>query len=99
MPSSHVAFDRKSGRIVAVHHGSGDPEHARQLVHKYVRFGAYPGVKRRATVGEGDLAVISVPADAFKSGKQYKVDVNRNALVEVDAGGEGVGASIVSVRR
>ena len=99
MSSSHVAYDRKSGRIVAIHHGAGDPEQAQHLVRKYAKFGTHPRITRRATVAEAELAVISVSSDAFKPGKLYKVDVSRSALVEVEPGGEGVGASIVSTWR
>src|SRR6266498_1865179 len=99
MSSSHVAYDTQSGRIVAIHHGYVDAEQARQLAHNYARLGADARMKRHVKASEDQLAVISVPSDAFKPGKHYKVDVKRKVLVEAEPGEQGVGFSISTIQR
>lgn len=99
MSSSHVAYDTQSGRIVGVHHGHIDAGKAHQLVEHYARFMSYARSRQHAKVSEEQFAVITVPFESFKSGKQYKVDVTRKVLVEVAAGEGGLGLGFTPIRR
>ncbi|HKO84047.1 MAG TPA: hypothetical protein VJ140_05675 [Actinomycetota bacterium] len=47
-------------------------------------------MRNDANITAEDIAVITVPYDAIEQGKQYRVDVSRNTLVET-AAGQGVG--------
>lgn len=79
MATTYVAFDRRSGRILSVHHGAVDARHARERAQSH------------AKISDEHIAVITVPSDAVERGKQYKVDVGRNVLVAAAAGEDGVG--------
>jgi hypothetical protein len=79
MAKSYVAFDSRSGRILSVHHGGVDAEHARE----HARY--------HAEISDDHLAVVVVPSEAVEGGKRYKVDVARGVLVAVADDEDGVG--------
>jgi hypothetical protein len=83
--SAHVAYDTKTGRIIAVHHGQVNKEHARQLAANYAKIRQHTKSKGEK-IGEGQIAVISVALEDFNPTKQYKVDAERKTLVETDKG-------------
>jgi hypothetical protein len=78
MPNTYVAFDTRSGQILGVHYGAVDASEVRA------------NAQNDAKISAEHVAVITVPYDAVERGKQYKVDVDRNVLVET-AAGDGVG--------
>lgn len=79
MSSAHITFDKRSGQIVGMHHGSIDISRARQLA------------ARSPRVNAEHIAVISVPARSVERGKLYKVDVKSHKLVEVTRPEKGAG--------
>ena len=78
MTSTYVAFDTRSGQILGVHYGAVDADEVRA------------SAQDDAKISAEHVAVITVPYETVERGKQYKVDVDRNTLVEV-AAGAGVG--------
>jgi hypothetical protein len=78
MTTTYVAFDTRSGQILTVHHGATNANEVEE------------SVQNDANIMAEDVAVITVPYNAIESGKQYRVDVDRNTLVETSAG-QGVG--------
>jgi hypothetical protein len=88
MPSTHIAYDAQSGRIISIHHGPIDAEHALQLSEEYSK------IRPKIKISKGQIAVITVPSEAFERGKRYKVDVSRKALVEAAASEGGIGFSV-----
>jgi hypothetical protein len=78
MATTYVAFDTSSGQILTVHHGAANASEVEE------------SVQNDANITADDIAVIAVPYDAIEQGKQYRVDVDRNTLVETTAG-QGVG--------
>ena len=92
MPSTQIAYDTQSGRIVSIHNGDIEAHHARARVEHYNRLKPY------IKTDTEQLGMISVPEGAFKPGKRYKVDVKRKVLVEA-APNEGVGFGFGSAGR
>ena len=77
MKSAHLTYDKHSGRIIGMHHGTEDVAHALERAHHHCK------------IAKEQIAVMTVDSGAFKRGKQYKVDVSRKALVETAAGEAG----------
>jgi hypothetical protein len=84
---TYVAFDKRSGQILSVHHGAVDPESARKGARHHKKYQA-----RYAQINDEHVGVMSVPEGAVERGKQYKVDISREALVPAE-GPAGVGFS------
>jgi hypothetical protein len=85
MARTYVAFDTRSGQILSVHHGGED---AKEL--EGAEYHTQYHEQFDAQISDEDVKVIVVPSDATEQGKQYKVDVKRQALVETE-GEDGVG--------
>jgi|SRR6516162_363487 hypothetical protein len=89
MPTTHVAYDVRSGRIISVHHGEKDAPSVAHVVHHVNRVFAMHGKGRHAMVADEHVAVIQGPFHLAPS-KTYRVDVATRQLVEAKAGEEGV---------
>jgi hypothetical protein len=88
VPTTHIAYEITTGRILLVHHFAAEPTD--------------PEVTRRDAVllaepSEDQVAVISV-ADDIEAGRPYRVDVDRKVLVEAEAGEEGVAFAVTGSR-
>ena len=82
MPSAHIAYDTRSGRIISVHYGPIDTAKVRERA------------RHHAKIAEEHLALIAVSREAVEQGKRYKVDVGGGKLVETAPGENGVGFSL-----
>ena len=77
--ATFVSYDRRSGKIISVHHGSTDIQHAKLRAHEYSRADA------------AEIDVISVDPLTLVRGKRYIVDSLTKSLVET--AGDDVGFS------
>jgi hypothetical protein len=79
MPTTYVAFDTRSGRIISVHYGAPSSHRARK------------SALARGKVGEEHIEMLLVQPDEVQPGKKYKVEPKQKKLVETDSVAEGVG--------
>ena len=70
MTTTYVAFDKRSGQIISVHHGAIDAKEARTCAQQH-----------DAKISDEHIEVIPIPSDAFGKEQLYKVDVGRKVLV------------------
>jgi hypothetical protein len=82
MTTTYVTFDKRSGQILAVHHGAIDAKEART--------GAQHHRQHDAKISDEHIEVIPIPTDALEKEKLYKVDVGRKVLVAATAQDNGV---------
>jgi hypothetical protein len=87
--TAHIAYEITTGRILLLHHFAAEP--------------AEPELDRReamelSELSEDQVAVISVAAAEVEATRLYRVDVDRKALVEAEAGEGGVGFTVASTR-
>jgi hypothetical protein len=80
MPTTYIAFDRRTGRILSVHHGANDIDTARRNC-----------AQSHAECRDEDIEMMAVLPDVLRQEKRYKVDVGSNTLVEAKNNEEGVG--------
>jgi len=83
MPTTHVAFDSRSGRIVCAYLGNHDPGKSPQITHRHP-------TQHRETIEKEYIELITVPADAMEPGKQYRVDLSSKSLLPISTGESGV---------
>jgi hypothetical protein len=81
---THVAYDKRSGNIISIHHGNENATHARQRAHHLSR------------LEEQHIEVITVATESVGKNKSYKVDISRKVLVEASAEEHGVAFSFGS---
>jgi hypothetical protein len=89
MAATHIAYESETGRILAVHHFEGEPEDPQSLKHAAASF---------TDVAENAIAVISVQPDEIDSERNYKVDYERKALIDVPDGEGGIRFSFEEIR-
>jgi hypothetical protein len=82
MTTTYVAFDKRSGQIVSVHHGAMDANDART--------GAHHQRQHDARISDEHIEVMPIPSGAIDNDKLYKVDVDRKVLVTATALDGGV---------
>ncbi len=70
MANAYVTYDRRSGQIVGVHHGAGRENDARKSALRLLK-----------KVPHEQLEVLTIESGGLESGKYYKVDVARKALI------------------
>jgi hypothetical protein len=86
--TTQIAYETETGRILAIHHFQGEPEDQQNLM----RATAY-----LTDVAESGITVISVQSDELDPGRNYKVDHERKALIDVPDGEGGVRFSFEEV--
>lgn len=89
MATANIAYEVTTGRILMLHHfaaEAGDPELTRR------------DAMQLAELSEDQVAVISVPADEVVATRLHRIDLDRKALVEAEAGEKGVGFAVVGTR-
>jgi hypothetical protein len=79
-PKALVAYDKRSGRILLVHHCTSPIDRELQTRHAAVAQGRVP---------EEHIAIVSVASSDFLRGKVYSVDVSTRQLTTVEPGGAG----------
>jgi hypothetical protein len=94
VPTTHVAYDVRSGRIISVHHGE---KHAPSVAHvvRHVNT-AFAMHGKGPLVADEHVAVIQGSFHLVPS-KAYRVDVATKQLVEAKAGEEGVNFALGGV--
>ena len=89
MATAHIAYETETGRILSIHHFQGDP-------------GDPQTIRRAATyftdVADDGITVMSVQADELDPKRNYKVDADRNALIDIPDGEGGVRFDVREVR-
>ncbi|HCW08372.1 MAG TPA: hypothetical protein DGG95_13510 [Cytophagales bacterium] len=88
MSTTYIAFDRRSGQILSVHHGANDAADARECC-----------IQQHTEISDEHVAVTNIFSDAMHQEKRYKVDIDRKVLIEVveeDGVGFGFGATHLS---
>jgi hypothetical protein len=80
MAKAHVTYDRHSGQIVGVHHGARHQDDAKKNAQRLLK-----------KVPHENLEVLTIEAESMESGKHYRVDVARKALVSSSSEEAGVG--------
>jgi hypothetical protein len=83
-PATHIAFDKRSGHILSVHKGATDDEYVRRSARKNLE------------ITDEHIGIIVTSSDFTKIGKRYRVDTDRNELIETDSEANGVGILIGS---
>jgi hypothetical protein len=78
--TTHIAYEITTGRILLVHHFAAEPADPETTLRDAVLM---------AEPSEEQVAVISVD-DEIEAERPYRVDVDREVLVEAEAGEEGV---------
>jgi hypothetical protein len=89
MPTTHVTYDTRSGRIISVHHGEKDAYHVAHAVRHVNTAIAMHGRGRHPAIADEHVAVIQISSMPAAS-KAYRVDVATRQLVEAKAGEAGV---------
>ena len=88
MATTQIAYETETGRILAIHHFQGEPEDPQSL-------------RQRAAYGtevpENGITIISVQPDDIDPERNYKVDHERKALIDVPDGEGGVRFSFEQV--
>jgi hypothetical protein len=86
--TTQIAYETVTGRILAIHHFQGEPEDPQSLK----QAAAY-----LTDVPENGITVMSVQPDEIDSERNYKVDHERKALIDVPDGEGGVRFSFEEV--
>jgi hypothetical protein len=89
MATTYVIFDKRSGRILSVHHGAIDAKEARTSAQHHRH--------DDAKISDEHIEVIPIPSDPLDHEKLYKVDVDRKVLVATTARAGGVAFSFGEV--
>jgi hypothetical protein len=84
VPTTHIAYETTTGRILLAHHFEGEPTEPEVTRRDAVLLAEHS----EKQVAEEQVAVISV--DEIEAERPYRVDVDREVLVEAGAGEEGV---------
>jgi hypothetical protein len=79
MANAYVTYDRRSGKIVGVHHGARHEDDPKKLAQRLLK-----------KVPHEHLDVLMIEAGSLESGKPYKVDVARKVLVSSSPDEAGV---------
>jgi len=72
--ATHIAYETETGRILAIHRFSGEPGDPQSLKQAAASF---------TDVSEYGITVMSVQSDEFDSERNYKVNHERKALIDV----------------
>ncbi len=80
MATIHIAYETSTGRILVAHHTGSDPGNAGLALEQAMQI---------ASLSEGDISVISLPADEVDATRLNRVDPSRKTLTEAkpDEGG------------
>ena len=79
MANVYVTYDKRSGNIVGVHHGARHENEAKNSAQRLLK-----------KLPQEHLEVLAIEAGSLESGKPYKVDVGRKALVSSSTEEAGV---------
>ncbi len=88
MAATQIAYETETGRILAIHRFSGDPGDPQSLKQAAASF---------TEASEYGITVISVQPDEIDSERNYKVDHERKALIDVPDGEGGIRFSFEEV--
>ena len=89
MATAHVAYETETGRILSIHRFQGDPGDPQTIRRAAAYF---------TDVAEDGITVVSVQADELDPKRHYRVDVGRNALIDVPDGEGGVRFDVREIR-
>jgi hypothetical protein len=79
MAHAHVTYDKRSGQIVGIHHGTAHADDAKKIAQRLLK-----------KLQHEHLDVLTVEAASLEPHKPYKVDVARKALVSASPEEAGV---------
>jgi hypothetical protein len=79
-PKALVAYDKRSGRILLVHHCISPIGRELETRHAAIAQGSVP---------EEHIDIVSVASSDFLRGKRYSVDLTTRQLTTVEPGGGG----------
>jgi hypothetical protein len=88
MATTQIAYETETGRILAIHHFQGEPEDPERLKQT---------AANTTEVPENGITIMSVQPGDIYSERNYRVDHERNALIEVPDGEGGVRFSFEEV--
>lgn len=89
MATAHIAYETETGRILSIHYFEGEPKDPQTLKQAAAYF---------TDVAEDGVTVMSVQPDEIDSNRNYKVDLERKALIDVPDGEGGIRFSVSQMR-